>query len=253
MFQNTPSDALADKLHRTPNTFPLNKGKWLNDADEVLSYLQQDNTISAKPWSDITAPLKLLRQAHKIITQSERKIIAQEERIAHLEQLTTTDELTGITNRRGFMAAFDRELDRVNRDKSQGGLLIMIDLDNFKAINDTHGHEAGDVALQLVAKTLENDIRLMDVAARLGGDEFVILFGNTDREQSSERAQFLIKKLNNLSFIWKGEEVPVRASLGLKNYKRGSKAKHIFSAADANMYENKKQSKELEKVNNTMI
>jgi len=100
------------------------------------------------------------------------------------------------------------------------------------------------MALQLVAKTLKSDIRTMDVAARLGGDEFVTLFVNTDRSQAAERAQFLIKKLNNLSFIWKGNEINVRASLGLKNYHRGAKIDNIFAAADGDMYENKKSSKE---------
>jgi diguanylate cyclase (GGDEF)-like protein len=141
------------------------------------------------------------------------------------------------------MFEFERELDRVNRDKSQGGLLIMIDLDNFKSINDTYGHDAGDAALKLVANALSTDIRRMDVAGRMGGDEFVILFVNTDRKQALERAQFLIKKLNNLSFVWHGEEIPVRASIGLENYNKGDKSENIFRAADQSMYGNKKQIK----------
>ena len=220
------------------------RGKWLNDADEVLSYLERHDGED----TDAQAAATLLREAHDIITQSA-------ERIAKLERLNSTDELTGITNRRGFLRAFDRELDRVNRDLSQGGLLVMIDLDNFKAINDTYGHEAGDAALKVVASTLASDIRTMDIAARLGGDEFVILFANTNRQNALERAQFLIKTLNNLSFIWNGAEIAVRASLGLKEYKKGSKATHIFNAADASMYENKKQIKKLgiRKQNTRMI
>ena len=254
MFNNLPPEGLHDKLVQAPR-ISAKKGKWLNDASEVLSYLENNkdskpDTTQETAWGRLGNTLALLKQAHKIISQSELKISEQNKRIETLEHLATTDELTGITNRRGLIAAFDRELDRVNRDKSQGGLLIMIDLDNFKNINDTHGHEAGDTALQLVAKTLESDIRTMDIAARMGGDEFVIIFANTDRKQASERAQFLIKKLNNLSFIWQGDEVPVRASIGLKNYTQGSKAKHVFSAADSSMYENKKQTKGFVKQDN---
>lgn len=227
------------------NTSPR-KGKWLNDAGEIFSYLERHDVKKDSWWQSMSTTLTLLKDAQRIILQSEKRLKAHAERIEELEKLSNTDELTNIANRRGFMHEFDRELDRVNRDKSQGGLLIMIDLDNFKSINDTHGHDAGDAALKLVAATLDSDIRKMDMVGRLGGDEFVLLFVNTDRKQSSERAQFLIKKLNNLSFIWDGEEIPVRASLGLKEYKKGSKAEHIFSAADDRMYEDKKRGKEQE-------
>lgn len=244
MLDTTPQDAKNTTSLSTSRKAVIARGKWLNEADEVLSYLERDSKSEAQT----DAATELLRQAHNLITKSE-------ERIAELERLSATDELTGITNRRGFMRSFERELDRVSRDKSQGGLLVMIDLDNFKTINDTYGHAAGDAALKVVASTLANDIRTMDMAARMGGDEFVILFVNTTRKEALERAQFLIKKLNNLSFVWKGEEIDVRASLGLKEYKKGNKAANIFSAADANMYENKKQIKELgiRKLNQRMV
>ncbi|MCI5061186.1 MAG: GGDEF domain-containing protein [Alphaproteobacteria bacterium] len=194
-------------------------------------------------WRSMSTTLALLKQASHLIEQAENQIAAQRQRIETLEKLSSTDELTGIHNRRSFMSSLKRELDRVSRDKSQGGLLIMIDLDNFKSINDTYGHEAGDAALKVVAKTLAEDIRVMDIVARLGGDEFVILFVNTTRKQALARAQNLIRTLNNISFVWQGQEIPVRASLGLKEYKRGSQIEHLFAAADANMYENKRQLK----------
>lgn len=235
--------------HPTVNDAPImrqdSKGKWLNDADAVFDHLQSQNVEKDSWWQSMTTTLTLLKQAHKIIAQSEKKLEEQKLRIQELQRLSSTDELTGISNRRGLMNSFSRELDRVNRDKSQGGLLIMIDLDNFKSINDTYGHDAGDAALKVVASTLASDIRTMDVAGRLGGDEFTILFVNTTRKDALERAQFLIKKLNNLSFIWNTQEIPVRASLGLKEYGKGSTAESIFSAADASMYENKKQMKHL--------
>lgn len=234
MFDNFTHNAPTKPSARTP----IMRGKWLSDADAVLSSLERDD----KKDNDVQ---NLLRQAQEIITRFETRITEQTNRIEELKRLSTTDELTGITNRRGFMQAFARELDRVNRDKSQGGLLIMIDLDNFKSINDAYGHEAGDAALKVIASTLASDIRTMDIVGRLGGDEFTILFVNTTRKDALERAQFLIKKLNNISFIWKGTEIDVRASLGLKEYGKGSKAENIFSAADASMYENKQQLKNI--------
>lgn len=229
----TEQNVIKNRMSR-----PAMRGKWLNEADEVFSSLEGNTAQKESWWQSMGTTLSLLKQAHKIIADSEK-------RIAELQRLSSTDELTGIMNRRGFMHTFARELDRVNRDKSQGGLLIMIDLDNFKSINDTYGHDAGDAALKVVASTLATDIRTMDVAGRLGGDEFTILFVNTTRKDALERAQFLIKKLNNLSFIWNGEEIDVRASLGLKEYGKGSTAKNIFNAADASMYKNKHQLKNI--------
>ena len=168
-----------------------------------------------------------------------------QKRILNLEQLATTDDLTGILNRRGFNEAFERELDRTNRGVSEGGLLIMIDLDNFKAVNDTHGHAAGDEALKLVAETLKRQIRKMDVAARMGGDEFVLLFANAGHNRALDRAQSLALKLNSLFLRWRGENIPVRASIGVKDYKIGSTLDAVFEEADATMYKAKAASRDL--------
>ena len=174
------------------------------------------------------------------LERADTAISAYKDRIAILEQMATTDELTGLMNRRGFYDAFERDLDRANRDITNGGLLIMIDLDNFKQINDQHGHEAGDDALRLVARTLQSHIRKMDIAARLGGDEFVLLFTNADPVATAERAQILNKTLNRLTLKWEGERIPVRASLGMRHYKKGDSMEKILSQADYQMYANKK-------------
>lgn len=201
-----------------------------------------NQAIISSVKSGNTSMQRLLKDAHHIIAE-------QKKRISELSKIATTDELTGILNRRGFMQIFERELDRVNREKKsglnrlKGGILIMIDLDNFKAINDTYGHSAGDAALKLVAKTLKMDIRKMDAVGRLGGDEFVMLFTGTTKDKALPRIQHLIKTLNNMSFIWEGVEIPVRASLGIKEYKPGDKIGRIFSAADTALYSCKTRSK----------
>ncbi|CAG0906558.1 unnamed protein product [Cyprideis torosa] len=167
MFNNVPQKPQTDTVAKGLKTPPI-RGKWLDEADEIFSYLERHEVQKDSWWKSMSSTLSLLKQAHGIISQSENRIKEQVARIKKLEELSNSDELTSILNRRGFMHAFARELDRVNRDKSQGGLLIMIDLDNFKSINDTYGHDAGDAALKLVASTLDSDIRTMDVAGRLG-------------------------------------------------------------------------------------
>ncbi len=211
--------------------------------DEVQRLAQRLDLydLEKEGWQrSMSATVALLKYAQKMIDEAEQKLARQNNRIAQLETLATTDELTGLVNRRGFFESFIRELDKCERCISSGGLLVLIDLDNFKAINDTHGHMAGDSCLRLVARTLEAEIRTMDVAARLGGDEFVLLLSNTTKCEAAERAQDIAWQLNNLALAWYGDEIPVRASLGLKAYGKGDSAEKIFNAADMRMYASKR-------------
>ena len=132
----------------------------------------QKKTRREKGSVDKTA---LLKTAYKMLRQVEYELAQKEERIQTLQEILTIDELTGLTNRRGFFRVFESELDRTNRGENEGGLLIMVDLDYFKAINDRYGHLAGDEALRTVGQFLASAIRPMDMVARLAGDEFIIL------------------------------------------------------------------------------
>lgn len=104
-------------------------------------------------------------------------------------ELSQKDPLTGLANRRQFNAVIDREIDRVARS-GEAALLLMLDVDRFKTVNDTHGHPAGDLVLQSVARTLATCVRPMDTLARYGGEEFAVIlpccqasFGRTVAER----------------------------------------------------------------------
>jgi diguanylate cyclase (GGDEF)-like protein len=105
-----------------------------------------------------------------------------------LQELANTDPLTGLNNRRSFSVAADAEFQRCTRFKSSAAIL-MIDIDWFKAVNDTYGHDAGDSALVHLAHVLENSIRVTDTAARYGGEEFVLLLVETDLSGALEMAE----------------------------------------------------------------
>jgi len=199
-------------------------------------------------WRTMSATISFLKWARLRLDAADSKIKEQEKRIVQLTQLAMYDELTGIQNRRGFFENFEREMDRTTRGFSEGGLLIMIDLDNFKAINDTHSHAAGDAALRMVARTLQTSSRKMDSCARLGGDEFILLLANTHRDKALVRAQNLIRQLNGLTLVWHGTEIPIRASLGLRDYAAGDTAEGILGDADAKLYDSKRQNKAQERI-----
>ncbi|MDH5723407.1 MAG: GGDEF domain-containing protein [Alphaproteobacteria bacterium] len=220
---------------RTPNMMHLKQQD--NDDIEVVDIIERVRQASRKlPEQNLSF---LLENAYKVIARSEKVIDSQEKRIRNLQNLLTKDELTGLTNRRGFMENFAREIDRTNRDQSQGGLLLMIDLDDFKIINDTFGHMAGDIALKAVADFLYNEVRDMDTAARLGGDEFLILMPDTSSKQAELRTNILKNRMNELSFFWQGKTIGIKGSLGMKDYKKGDTLEDILKDVDSALYKNK--------------
>lgn len=215
---------------------------FLSGAQDIFDLLHQ--TPQSREKAAQQDLLAMLKTAYSTLQQADETILTQAQRIRLLETLLTTDELTKLSNRRGFLEGFRRELDRTQRGQSEGGLLIMIDLDNFKTINDTHGHAAGDAALRLVAEFLRGEIRDMDIAARLGGDEFMVVFPNASKEKAMKRAQLMGLRLNNLSLIWCADEIRIGASIGLREYGPGDTLEMVLSAADQGMYADKQNKRE---------
>jgi diguanylate cyclase (GGDEF)-like protein len=210
-----------------------------HDLDTLFS-----NKAQASNWSAFASKALSIFHALRLSLKEAQQVIAdQQKEIMILEKIADTDFLTGLANRRQFERAFNMEIERVNRGKSRGGLLVMIDLDNFKQINDQHGHQAGDECLRLVANLLDAETRSLDVAARLGGDEFVLIFADADAEIAIDRTQEIGKKLNTLSLEWDGEEIEIRASLGLRKFAKGDSVKAIMSAADNTLYKEKEINK----------
>ena len=117
-----------------------------------------------------------------------------------LECLARTDGLTGLANRRHFMEAFQRELDRASRYGHELTVLLL-DLDHFKSVNDTHGHAAGDAVLRQAARAIEEICRDVDLGARIGGEELAVLLPETDAEGAHALAERLRRK------IWQTEHL----------------------------------------------
>lgn len=238
------SPAPSPLLSASPAIRALLMEKFSPSAVPLAAATDEGNqTDSGSLWRLLSATMALLNHTHAELEKAQKQTKRQAARISELESLATIDELTGLKNRRGFYEAFTRELDRSGRALSSGGILVIIDLDNFKTINDTFSHPAGDACLRLVGKTLAGEIRDMDTAARLGGDEFVLLLSDTKKEEALSRVQNLSRNMNNLSLIWNAHEIPIRASVGLRAYSRGDRAEDIFGEADAALYRDKTRNK----------
>lgn len=172
---------------------------------------------------------------------AEQQIAVQQARITYLESLSMTDELTGLANRRGFEQALQRILSSAKR-YGETGVVAFIDLDRFKRINDTMGHEAGDLVLRHVAALLADNIRLTDTVARMGGDEFVVLLARTDAKNGKKRATILQRLLNESLVRYQGRDIQIQASMGIQAYDGETDMADLLRRADQAMYRNKRRS-----------
>jgi diguanylate cyclase (GGDEF)-like protein len=153
--------------------------------------------------------------------------------------LSHTDALTGLLNRRAFMEGLDRERAR-HRRFPRPLTLVYLDLDNFKNINDTHGHAAGDELLRAVAQALSASVRDVDSAGRLGGDEFAILMPETD----GDSAKLAVTKVEKSLQAMAAHRWPVTFSIGAMTFVAvPDSAEEMVRLADALMYEVKQSGK----------
>ncbi len=145
--------------------------------------------------------------------------------IARLSWQASHDSLTKLANRREFEHRLDKALQRLDRNKGGAHALMYLDLDQFKIINDTCGHAAGDKLLCEVATALQQHIRTDDLLARLGGDEFAILLENGDLEQAAIVSERLREAVEDMNFVWNGRSFTVTASIGLVQMTQGRATK----------------------------
>ncbi len=172
--------------------------------------------------------------------KTELHVAELQEKIVDLERLAMTDELTGLLNRRGFPCRLSQAISAAKRYNDYG-VLIYVDLDNFKPINDTFGHAAGDEVLRHVARLLQENVRDFDTVGRLGGDEFTVLLSRTSFEGGLKRAETLDAIINSSFLHWNGRPIGISASLGVLVFgPEASDPMELLNQADSAMYKNKR-------------
>lgn len=158
------------------------------------------------------------------------------------ESLADTDPLAETYNRRAFMREMARIMSFADRYDIPSSLLFF-DLDGFKAINDTHGHQAGDLVIKAVAKTLSEHVRESDLVGRVGGDEFAVLLAKANDEEANFKGQQLSDAINNLSIPFENSSVSIKATFGVHAFVTGDTAEIAMAKADEAMYYKKLSSK----------
>lgn len=166
-------------------------------------------------------------------------VTAAMQRTAHLEHEVNHDPLTGLANRNLLWDRLDQALHVAQRQKALVAT-VLIDLNNFKSINDTLGHEAGDVVLKVVARRLQASVRDSDTVARMSGDEFVLVLANQPSLRFTLRMVERLRQSFAIPVSFNGREIPVGASVGVALYPHdGTTATELVRAADVAMYHGK--------------
>ncbi len=183
-----------------------------------------------------------LQEEHSKATGLSERVIRLEDEMRRLSDEVSTDQLTQIANRRGLMQAFEVELARLKRD---GGELAvgLLDIDNFKRLNDELGHSAGDEALKSLASVVTKTLRPGDRVARYGGEEFVVLLPQTPVGEGQQVLTRLQRSLTGGLFMHKDENVFVTFSAGVTDYRIEERIEDALERADQALYEAKRTGK----------
>lgn len=163
---------------------------------------------------------------------------------AEVADLALFDDLTGAANRRQFLARLDEECARSDRS-GEAFALLMIDLDEFKEINDSHGHAAGDECLRAFTRVAGNRLRTGDLLARMGGDEFCVLLPSTTLREGAMVARHILEACQGEAVQGNGASLALSASIGVAQWRPeiGLHAERLIAAADRALYTAKKDGK----------
>ena len=181
------------------------------------------------------AVLKAQNSFQQQMEKTSRELATLQDELRRREAMAHTDELTQLPNRRAFNMKMTEETTRASRYKLTLAL-IMADLDDFKQINDNHGHLVGDRLLANTSLAIRNNLRGVDFAARYGGEEFAIICPETELGGATQVAQRLREAVDQTEFTVKGKLINVSMSLGVATFRCGEESDLLIERADQALY-----------------
>lgn len=236
------------ELGSTTDRFQSNLGRYADtigqaDSLESLTGVVREMVEESRTVQSVVAQTQVrLHDEHAKANALTERVRTLEDEIRKLSDEVSTDPLTQIANRRGMMRAFEAEQARVDR---QGASLAigLLDVDNFKKLNDQMGHQTGDEALKFLARRVGECLRPVDVVARYGGEEFVVLLPDTPAEEGQQVLTRLQRTLSAEFFTHEDKKVFITFSAGVTSYRLGEAIEAALERADVGLYEAKRTGK----------
>lgn len=210
----------------------------LADLSHILDDIMYDTrTIQASAQRTHEELVAARKQAH----DAEERVRQLEQELEEVSEKIQQDQLTGALNRRGMEETLEREINRADRQSTPISLALL-DIDNFKQLNDTLGHQAGDQALTHMAAVIRETLRPTDAVARYGGEEFLIIMPDTGLDEAMATVTRLQRELTKKFFLHNNERLLITFSAGVA-LRNGEAAADVISRADKAMYRAKKAGK----------
>jgi diguanylate cyclase len=210
---------------------------------EALSRMNDLTLIKSRLATEVTTLRRVTAERRtswqKALGTLRERVASLEGQLASSQREATVDPLTGLANRRGFDAALDEAI----HSPLARCVLAFIDVDAFKSINDTLGHDIGDHVLTTVARTIGTAVRDIDRVGRYGGDEFIVLLRDVTLQQAEARLREVVRTLAALAFTASGQAFNVTASCGAAELCAGDTAVTLTKRADEALYEAKRRGK----------
>jgi diguanylate cyclase len=231
----------TDNYHKTIATFSqqISQASDISDLNSVLNGIMnatkdaQDEALRSRDE---------MINARQEMQKAEARITALESQLVHMGELVREDQLTGSLNRRGMDESLEREI--INADRLGAPLCIaLLDLDDFKRINDTHGHATGDEVLVHLVSVVKETLRKLDVIARFGGEEFLVLLPETEPAEAMQIITRVQRELTKRIFMHNSQRLLITFSGGIAYRAQGETQADLIKRADVALYKAKNAGK----------
>lgn len=217
----------------------LQSAREISEVNELIASILNE---TKEVQSETLRSRAMIVAAQKEVSEAEARIKELENKLAHMSELVREDQLTGSLNRRGMDDVYEREADRADR-RNTPLCIALLDLDNFKKLNDTHGHAAGDEALVHLVRIVKQTLRSIDVVARYGGEEFVIIMPETQLEEAAQAMMRVQRELTKHFFTANDQRLFITFSAGVALRNPHETQEMTLKRADKAMYEAKQSGK----------
>ena len=217
----------------------ISQAKGIPELNSILKDVMHDTKIAQAEALRTRDEMMAARQE---VHDAEDRIQALESKLEEMSELVREDQLTGSLNRRGLDDVLERELARSERRKTPL-CIAMLDLDDFKRLNDTHGHSAGDEALIHLVKVIKDTLRTMDVIARFGGEEFTIVLPETPLDEAVQTVTRVQRELTKQIFMYNQQRLLITFSAGVALHAPGEDQAAVIKRADEALYKAKRAGK----------
>ncbi|MFD0912782.1 diguanylate cyclase [Methylophilus luteus] len=223
-------ETYAQELSQTDDLIKIN---------ELVTHLMRDTSVMQ---TDILRSRDDLLNQQRVASDTQARILKLQDELSQLSEVVRIDQLTGVLNRRGMDDAFATEIARYQRG-GESLSVALLDIDNFKLLNDQHGHAAGDSALKHLAGVVKRTVRPTDIVTRMGGEEFVVILPNTGLDDAVITMSRLQRALTKEYFLGNNQKLLITFSAGVALFQKEDDVSSILLRADQAMYLAKKSGK----------